>query len=46
MKSRDYKAARAPMREELAAMARWAQATGQRIVVPGSYTHLTLPTKA
>ena len=33
MKSRDYKAALAPMREELAAMARWAQATGQRIVV-------------
>ena len=33
MKSRDYKAALVPMREELAAMARWAQATGQRIVV-------------
>ena len=33
MKSSDYKAALAPMREELAAMARWAQATGQRIVV-------------
>ena len=29
MKSRDYKAALAPMREELAAMARWAKATGQ-----------------
>ena len=33
MKGRDYRAALAPMQEELVAMARWAKVTGQRIVV-------------
>ncbi len=33
MKRKEYEAAMEPMREELAAMARWARVTGQRIVV-------------
>ena len=33
MKKKDYEAALEPMRAELVAMARWAKATGQRIVV-------------
>ncbi|GAB5351691.1 Polyphosphate:ADP phosphotransferase [Qipengyuania sp. 483] len=33
MKRKEYEAAMEPMREELAAMARWSRVTGQRIVV-------------